>query len=190
MSDIYETLDEQPLNASVMENVAAFARALQEATTEVEEAEEVLKGAKERLRLLEQETIPQYYKSLGISEIRLDTGELVKVQEKLTCSQVKDEKRLQAAYRWLEAHDGAYLIKKKLEVEELNAAFTDSLKAMGYVEGKDFMVKENVNTASLKSYLSEKLGRKSAVATVSLEDVPKEFGLYIFNEVTITGAKK
>ena len=63
------------------------------------------------------------------------------------------------------------------------------LTKAGYKEGADFMVKEAVNTASLKSFLSEKLGRKSAVATLSIEDVPAEFGLYIFNEVKIKGAK-
>lgn len=187
MSDeaVYDEVQDQPTNLSVMENVAAMAKSLKDAADEAKKAEEVFKAANERLRILQQETIPQYFNTLGIAELKLSTGETVSVVEKLTCSQVKDEKRLKEAYRWLDAHDGAYLIKKKLEVEELNAAFTDDLKKMGYVEGEDFMVKENVNTASLKSYLSEKLGRKSAIASISFADVPKEFGLFIYNEVTI-----
>jgi len=188
MSDVYEEAMDQPLNSSVMDNVAAMAKALKDAEQDVIDTEQAFKDAKTRLQTVK-DTITQYYSTLGISKLTLSTGEEVSVEEKLTASQGKDEAALKLFYRWLEAHDGAYLIKKKLEVEELNAAFTDDLKKLGYVEGKDFAVKETVNTASLKSYLSEKLGRKSAVATIQFADVPSVAGLYIFNEVKIKGAK-
>ena len=185
---VYEEVAALP-NLSVMENVSAMAYALKDAEEDVTNFEQMLKDAKTRLQTVK-DTLTEYYKSLGISRLTLETGEEVSIEEKLTCSQGKDENALKVFYRWLEQHDGGYLIKKKLEVEELNAAFTDSLKSLGYVEGKDFMVKEAVNTASLKSYLSEKLGRKSSVASIAVADVPSVAGLYIYNEVKIKGEKK
>jgi hypothetical protein len=151
---VYEEAGEQPANISVMETVASFAKALRDSTAEVEAAEKKLKEAKDQFLLLSRETIPQYFNSLGIAKLQLATGETVSVEEKLTCSQVKDEKRLKQAYQWLEAHDGSYLIKKKLEVEELDETFVTALESIGYKEGKDFAVREAVNTASLKSFLS------------------------------------
>ena len=186
--DFYDTLEPEKDYSSVMEHVAALAAALKSAEEDVTKAEQALIDAKSRLQTVK-DSVVQFYATQNISKLELATGEIVEVDEKLTCSQVKDEARLKRAYEWLRAHDGEYLIKKKLEVEELDEEFVTDLVTAGYKEGVDFAVKENVNTASLKSFLSEKLGRKSAVATLSLEDIPKEFGVFIFNEVKIKGAK-
>lgn len=188
MSDFYDDIEPEKDYASVMEHVAELAASLKSAEEDVSKAETALTDAKVRLQTIK-DTVVQFYLSQNLHKLELATGEVVEVNEKLTCSQVKDEARLKKAYAWLRQHDGDYLIKKKLEVEELDEEFVADLVAAGYKEGADFAVKENVNTASLKSFLSEKLGRKSAVATMSPEDIPPEFGLYIFNEVTIKGAK-
>lgn len=185
--DFYDSV-ETNTHESVMEHVAALAQALKAAEEDVSAAEEALVEAKARLQTAK-DSVVQFYTSQNISKLELATGEVVEVSEKLTCSQVKDEARLKKAYEWLRQHDGDYLVKRKLEVEELDEVFIEDLTKAGYKEGADFMVKEAVNTASLKSFLSEKLGRKSAIATLSIEDVPAEFGLYIFNEVKIKGAK-
>lgn len=185
--DFYDSVESSP-QESVMEHVAALAEALREAEVDVSSAEQSLIDAKTRLQTAK-DSVVQFYSSQNIHKLELATGEIVEVNEKLTCSQIKDETRLKKAYAWLRQHDGDYLIKRKLEVEELDDEFVADLTAAGYKEGADFAVKEAVNTASLKSFLSEKLGRKAAVATVAIEDVPAEFGLYIFNEVTIKGAK-
>lgn len=186
--DFYDTVEPEKDYASVMEHVAELAAALKKAEEDVEVAETALTDAKTRLQTIK-DNVVQFYMSQNLHKLELATGEVVEVNEKLTCSQVKDEARLKKAYAWLRQHDGEYLIKKKLEVEDLDEEFVSDLVAAGYKENVDFAVKENVNTASLKSFLSEKLGRKSAVATISPEDVPTEFGLYIYNEVTIKGAK-
>lgn len=185
--DFYDSV-ETNTHESVMEHVAALAQALKAAEEDVSAAEETLVEAKARLQTAK-DSVVQFYTSQNISKLELATGEVVEVSEKLTCSQVKDKARLKKAYEWLRQHDGDYLVKRKLEVEELDEEFIEDLTKAGYKEGADFMVKEAVNTASLKSFLSEKLGRKSAIATLSIEDVPAEFGLYIFNEVKIKGAK-
>jgi hypothetical protein len=188
--DFYDKVveDAKPDYSDMMKHVADLAAGLKDAEADVTKAEDNLSEAKTRLQTMK-DTIKNYYVSLGITKLELSTGEVLEVSEKFTCSQVKDEARLAQAYKWLEAHDGAYLIKKKLEVEELNEQFVSNLETMGYTKGKDFMVKQAVNTASLKSYLAEKLGRKSAIATLAFEDIPAEFGAFIFNEVTIKGTK-
>lgn len=186
--DFYDSVEPEKDYASVMEHVAELADALRNAEADVSAAEQELVEAKTRLQTIK-DSVVQFYATQNIHKLELATGEVVEVNEKLTCSQVKDEARLKKAYAWLREHDGDYLIKKKLEVEELDEEFVADLVEAGYREGVDFAVKENVNTASLKSFLSEKLGRKSAVATLAPEDIPSEFGLYIFNEVTIKGTK-
>lgn len=188
MSDFYDSIESEKDYASVMEHVAELAASLKQGEADVVEAESKLTEAKTRLQTIK-DTVVQFYMSQNLHKLELATGEVVEVNEKLTCSQVKDEKRIKSAYAWLRQHDGDYLIKKKLEVEDLDEKFVSDLVEAGYKEGTDFAVKEAVNTASLKSFLSEKLGRKSAVASMAVEDVPAEFGLFIFNEVTIKGAK-
>ena len=187
-NDFYDDVAPEVDYRSVMEHVAELAASLKQGEADVVEAENKLTEAKTRLQTIK-DTVVQFYMSQNLHKLELATGEVVEVNEKLTCSQVKDEKRLKSAYAWLRQHDGDYLIKKKLEVEELDEKFVSDLEEAGYKEGTDFAVKEAVNTASLKSFLSEKLGRKSAVASMAIEDVPAEFGLFIFNEVTIKGAK-
>lgn len=186
--DFYDDIEPEKDYASVMEHVAALAASLKSAEEDVKSAESALADAKVRLQTVK-DTVAQFYNTQNLHKLELATGEVVEVNEKITCNQVKDEARLKLAYSWLRQHDGEYLIKKKLEVEDLDEQFVADLTAAGYKEGVDFAVKEAVNTASLKSFLSEKLGRKSAVATLSPEDVPKGFGLYIFNDVTIKGVK-
>ena len=187
-NDFYDDVVPEVDYRSVMEHVAELAASLKQGEADVVEAESKLTEAKTRLQTIK-DTVVQFYMSQNLHKLELATGEVVEVNEKLTCSQVKDEKRLKSAYTWLRQHDGDYLIKKKLEVEDLDEKFVSDLVEAGYKEGTDFAVKEAVNTASLKSFLSEKLGRKSAVASMAVEDVPAEFGLFIFNEVTIKGAK-
>ena len=107
-----------------MEHVAALAQALKAAEEDVSAAEEALVEAKARLQTAK-DSVVQFYTSQNISKLELATGEVVEVSEKLTCSQVKDEARLKKAYEWLRQHDGDYLVKRKLEVEELDEVFIE-----------------------------------------------------------------
>ena len=181
MSSFYEDLDEGPTNPDVMQFVAALTRELVDLESTLSEKENDLKKIKGQYETLKRVTIPQYFKTHGLSIIGLESGETVTIKEVVTCSQGKDQQKLNEAYEWLKANGGEHLVKEQLIVLEPTSELLDYLDETEV----DYDVNKTVNTNALKPWLAEKLGKRSSVATISREDVPKVFGLFIFDETVV-----
>ncbi len=183
MSD-YEGMEEE-LTTDVIQQVAALTKQLDEADAEVTALEEKLKTAKNAKLLLERDTLPQFFKTRGLSKITLENGAEISVVEKVTCKQVEDLDRRKEGYAWLRTVGGEDLIKDNLIVEEVS----DHLKAVLEENHILYDVRETVNTLTLNAFLTEKLGKKTAIASIEVEDVPKAFGLYVFDTTVIKRPK-
>ena len=167
--------------ATTIDDVALLARGMVDAQDEVDKAEEALKKKKEHLRLLREETIPCVMEELGLTSIKLDSGQTLTVKPEVYCSIPKDddEKRL-AAFQFLVDHDGAALIKTYVSVEFGKEEWKRAERLQKALIKNKFVpiVEQSVHPSTLKSYIKELI----AQATPGLD-------LSVFNAHSVMVAK-
>ena len=91
---------------------------------------------------------------------------MLSVKRAYYCSPNKNAEDKKIMADWLIANGGEHLIKKTITAGE------DSINALK-AANIPFAEDSNVNTASLKSFLKDKLGITSGIAQIQMEDIPK-----------------
>lgn len=140
-----------------LDDMASLARALVEADEDVKKVEENLKNAKERARVLREETIPSAMQELGLEELKLATGQKLSVKQEVYAS-IPAEKKGQA-FTWLTDNGFGGLIKVGVSVDfgrgDLDEAteFYESLCDSGMDPSFD----TNVHPQTLKAFIKEQL---------------------------------
>ena len=174
------------VDINVAVEVGKLATVLSDKDKEIEAAELKLKNLKaERLKLAT-EVIPTIFKANNIMGLDLNDGSKVSIEEHLVVQLIKDEKRRALALAWLENNGGEDLIKSVLTIDDPSVALLEALNNSGVL----YSMSKDVNTNSVKAWLREKLGLKDGyIATLEQKDVPKEFGLYIYDMVEIKTPK-
>ena len=149
-----------------LDQIAALARALVDAQSAVTAAEDTLTKAKEHARALSEDAIPAALQELGLTEIRLETGERISCKLDVYAS-IPVASRAQA-YAWLEEHAFGGLIKTEVstafgkgELESATALY-ERLQA----EGLQANLAQTVAPQTLKAWLREQL---AAGTTVPME---------------------
>ena len=177
-TSIYEGLS-TPTTA--IEEAAELSRQLLEAEQKVEEAEQAYKDAQAAYNKLAMDTIPEFYKANGLSKLSLSDGTVLSVEQKITCSPTKARKP--ELIKWLKANGGSDIVKEELAVNEVFAGrLADA--------GVPFIAKGDVNTGSLKSWLSEQLGLKAGcVSRMNYSDIPDFVNFYRYNTTVVTRPK-
>lgn len=106
--------DDQAPSGNALARLTELADQYQEETISVLKAEEELKKAKERLRVLEEVTIPAAMEEAKTSKIVTKSGLMVEVKGKMfgNISAANKEK----AHKWLEEHGHERLIKQQFVV--------------------------------------------------------------------------
>lgn len=142
-----------------LNEMSALARALLDAESKTKDAEQALKDAKERERLIREETIPSAMQELGLESLVLDTGQKLKVQQEVYASIPAANK--QAAYRWLNDNGFGGLIKVEVGVafgkgDQENALdLFNKLTGLGLQASLD----EGVHAQTLKAFLKEQISQ-------------------------------
>ena len=85
------------------------------AETELALKEEELKVAKENLRVIAEEKIPEIMDANGIPSFTTEDGAKISVEEKIRCSISGD--RAPAALKWLEENDYGNIIKREFKIQ-------------------------------------------------------------------------
>ncbi len=146
--------------------------ALQKLQEDVKTLEHALKETKEKLRLVEEQELPEAMQAANLQEIKLTNG------AKITMSQFYkgsiSEKNRDAAHNWLLSNNHGGIIKHEVslkfgkdEGEKANDA-VQSLKQ----KGLDPAVKESVHPQTLNAFVREQL--------TSGKDLPADlFGVYV-----------
>lgn len=158
--------------------VGALARALTEAEDDIERIEAQLKVAKERERRLREEDLPAAMAELGLTKIKLETGETIETKLDVYCAITAAQKGV--AFEWLDGHGFGGLIKSELSVDfgrdELGLA-KEMAKTIAESYGKSASLSQAVAPQTLKAWLKEQLTAGA--------DVP----LSLFNARPVTVAK-
>lgn len=171
---------------SVSVEITNMLQTLTEKREAIAEAEARLKALKEEEKDLVQTVIPQAFKKHNIGSIKLGSGVEVVATEEMTCSLIKDEERRKQALAWLIDNGGEDLIHDVATIESPTLPLLELFNKQGVL----YSLTRDVNTNSLKAWFREKLGMKPGViASLTKEEVPKEFGLFIYDIAKIKEPK-
>lgn len=146
-----------------LDSMAALARALVDADAAVEQAEVNLKDAKERARVLREETIPSAMQELGLEEIKLDTGQKLTVKQDVYASIPSDKK--EEAYNWLDVNGFGGLIKVEVKTDYPKGEAQAALQLFQELQdrGLNAQYGQNVHAQTLKAFLREQIAAGSNV---------------------------
>lgn len=156
-----------------VQRAVALARVLLAAKKRVEELETQLDAAKADVRRLEQEDLPDLMMELGLTSFKLEDGSSVEIQNDVVCG-ISEERRA-AAHAWLVANNFGGLIKTEV-VARFGKGDRDAAVACAEAIGGE--LKESVHSATLKSFVKERMAAGQAIPF----DL---FGVMPFNKVKI-----
>jgi hypothetical protein len=118
----------------------------------------------------------------GLLSIELETGDKVRIDEKLYASVPKDPKNKRLVINWLIEQNGQYLIKREVSIEEPEKWILDLLQEKDVPHDE----KHTVNTNSFKAFIRAKLGlKKGSLQEIEIGDIPKEANTFIRKETVI-----
>lgn len=149
--------------AGKLNEVARLAALLVAAENDVAEIEFKLKARKEDARRLAEESLPSAMEEIGLSEVKLTTGEKIKVGLEVYASIPAATK--EAAFAWLtdNGHDG--LIKTEVAVEFGRGLLNDAMVLLEKLRttGVEATLSRNVHPQTLKAFLKEQLQQAKGV---------------------------
>lgn len=140
-----------------LDQMAALARAMMDADVSVEQAEASLKEAKERARILREETIPSAMQELGLEELKLDTGQKLSVKQDVYASIPSAQK--DAAFQWLEDNGFGGLIKVEVAADFRKGEADQAAELFKELQQRGLQVGlgQSVHAQTLKAFLREQL---------------------------------
>lgn len=146
-----------------LDSMAALARALVDADGSVEQAELNLKEAKERARILREETIPSAMQELGLEEIKLDTGQKLSVKQDVYAAIPAAQK--EQAFNWLEQNGFGGLIKVEVTADYRKGEADAAMELFQELQQRGLQVEfgQSVHAQTLKAFLREQLANGTNV---------------------------
>ena len=142
-----------------LEELSQLALSLVQSEQAVIEAEERLKELKEAARLLREETLPCAMQELGLSELKLDTGESISIKSEVFASIPNDKK--EAAFRWLREQglDGVIKTQVAVNLGKGEIELAESLKGEFDARGFASSIGASIHPQTLKALLKEQLAK-------------------------------
>lgn len=122
-----------------------------------------LKEAKKAMLSTEREDLPMLMKEVGLTELKLESGEKISVVE--DCDAAITAKTKMGAIKWLVTNNFGGLIKTQVAVEFDRGDHDDAEKVRDELAEKYDGVElvEKVHPATLKAFVKEQLGKGAAI---------------------------
>ena len=149
----------------------------QNLSQEIEKMEEVLKDYKKKREAISMVRIPSLLNSVGLSELKLKSGEKLVVQDKVKANIAK--KNINEAFAaMVEAEGGKEdivnsLFKTQLVVPEISDNLLDYLLEQGYT----YDVQKTIHPQTLNKYCRERLSQG--------KNIPENITVFQYQETTI-----
>jgi hypothetical protein len=166
------------LSDTQITGIAALARRAKSLEKDIEDQETTLKGLKDELRTLTEQTIPEALSEMGMSSFRMEDGSAIDVKPFYSAS--ISEARRAEAFQWLRDHGFDDIIKNTVSVrfgrgeEELCQRLLGVLGTQGFRSEQA----EKVEPSTLKAWVRERVERG--------EEFPTElFGAFIGKKAVI-----
>jgi hypothetical protein len=142
---------------NILANVVALVADLREQERLIAQAEANLKLLQDRYNTLVLDLIPEAMAQLRLSEVRLDDGATLTVNDGINVYINKEN--TEAAYAWLRQNKLGSIIKSSLEVDLRAVEDADKVFAKLADIGVEFTTRENVHAATLKATVRAMLER-------------------------------
>jgi hypothetical protein len=177
-----EFLEDAGETTTALDEVMVYVSAMDQLQAEMESADAKLKELNRQYKVLAETTIPDLLARNNLDELKLANGRRLTIKEDVYARIPADPFAKQVALSWLEENGGAQMVKDMVILDDPSEDLVDELLA----KGAAFSRKKDVNTNTLMAFFREVLGlKKGKTASVVLEDVPKEFGVYIKREAKL-----
>lgn len=160
------------MNESGLSRVSSLVRKQLVLEKRVEDLEEQLKSAKEDLRTVAEQDLPNALHEMGMKEVRMDDGSIVSVSNFYNVSIPKD--KTDQAFDWLRLNGHGDLVKNVVSATFGRAEDNRAKDLIGKLSDEGYAVaqKQWVEPMTLKAFAKEQVEQGS--------DIPTElFGLYI-----------
>lgn len=181
MSDFLEAIEPDE-NPSALGQVMAQATRLIEIRAQIETKEEELSALKEQERVLSRETVPNLLLQHGLETLGMANGLTLSVSDEIEVGVPKNEEGRKKVVAWLQEHGAGEIIKNAVSFEDPDEDIKAILADRGFVFKEDI----SVNANGLKAWFRGALGmKKSSVARISPNDVPKEANLFLYKKTVI-----
>jgi len=150
---------------------------------EIGNTEELLRKLKEQYRQLSEEDLPQKLAAIGMSELRLQDGSKITIDN--FYSTRITEKNKGAAHQWLRDNGHGDIIKNDITVSFGKGEDETAQETMELLQKEGHMPKqrEAVHPSTLKAFVKERI--ESGDTAFNL-DVQKQFSLYQGKRTKIT----
>ncbi len=151
----YDYKDRPKPGDNILMRLGALAEQQVKAENKVTESDDLLKEAKEALRAIKEDALPQLMDEAGVEEVTTTGGIKISVATAIRASIPKSNPG--EAFMWLKANGHGGLISQTAEVsfgdDEAFAGFDCAMKELGV----QFREKKGVHPSTLKSFVTEML---------------------------------
>jgi hypothetical protein len=152
--------------------------------TLVAQMEEDLRMTKAALYKAANYTVPDLMGELQLEQLSFK-GFNVKVSEFVTGSLPKDPEKRAAGIKWLEAHDGAGLIKTEISLAFAKSQHNEALSIVGKLQEEGYapLVESGVHASTLKAYARQRIRDGDDID-------PETLGLFVGKVAVLKELKK
>lgn len=154
---IFET--EAPKSESDLASLVKLAEEAVSLERTLEDIEAEQKQIKARLNQITIKELPEKLAELGMDDFKLANGSTIKIKEVVAGSLPKDPEAKQRAIEWLEANDGASLIKNEVSLSFERGSDNYAKNAISLLEENGYEPKADrgVHPQTLCAYVRERL---------------------------------
>ena len=166
-------------NASLLE-LATLCKQLRDAESEVASLEEHLKVVKATVRRMTEDDIPDFMSELGLKEIKLASGETVKISDDIFIQPLAADK--EKIYLWLEENGYGSIIKTEVAIQFGTLEIEKALALAERLRDEENLTPEitrGVHASTMKAWMKEKLA-KEAEQFMNQEEVTSPVPLELF----------
>lgn len=150
---------------------------------QIDQHEQKIKELKDAYKTATEDDMPALLSELGVSAIKLPSGEMVSIETELHCG--IPAARKEEAFEWLRDNNHADLIKNELVVKfgRNEDNMVKEIKGVAETMGLKFDEKTSVHSMTLKAFVKEQMR--------SGNDLPQDlFGVFIRRLVDVKLQKK
>ena len=178
MSDDFDYLHINNQDKNVLKNLSEMGEQLKKLKVEMMLAEAAAEKAKKAYEHYANVIIPQEMFSAGVDSIGLVSGGRLTLKHNFYCQPNKNAEDRAKIVKWLRENGGEYLVAHNATV---SADDMDKLNDQGI----PFVENTNVNTASLKAFLKDKIGATTGVQQIAISDIPACIHFYEVTNVEV-----
>jgi predicted nuclease with TOPRIM domain len=164
--------------AAVTKELSVLAEQLKKTKKEWEDFEAKAAEAKKKYETMVRVTVPELFKMNGVTELTTEDGVKCVIKTKFTCSPNKNAEDMAKISAWMKEHDGEKLIKT-------SGLVSKEAIPMLIAQGVDVAEVSEINTNSLKAWLTAKLGFKDQIASITEADIPDSIHFFKWEEADI-----